>query len=84
MVERTNRVVGFIEPCVPSPAQQPPTGADWLHGFKHDGFRILALRDRSGVRLYTRNGNDFTKRFPRSWRPLRHCRHRSAGSLPRV
>jgi hypothetical protein len=25
---------------------------------------ILARRDAEGVRLYTRNGNDFTKRFP--------------------
>jgi ATP-dependent DNA ligase len=31
---------------------------------KHDGFRLLARRDAKGVRLYTRNGNDFTARFP--------------------
>jgi bifunctional non-homologous end joining protein LigD len=37
---------------------------DWLHEIKHDGFRILARRDAASVRLYTRNGNDFTKRFP--------------------
>ena len=34
------------------------------HEIKHDGFRIMALRDLTGVRLITRNGNDFTKRFP--------------------
>jgi hypothetical protein len=50
--------------CLPSPAETPPTGPDWLHEIKHDGFRILALRDAAGVRLYTRNGNDFGKRFP--------------------
>jgi ATP-dependent DNA ligase len=49
---------------LPSPAKQPPNGPNWLHEIKHDGFRILALRDAAGVRLYTRNGNDFTKRFP--------------------
>jgi ATP-dependent DNA ligase len=38
-------------------------GPNWLHEIKH-GFRILAPRDAGGVRLYTRNGNDFTERFP--------------------
>jgi bifunctional non-homologous end joining protein LigD len=64
MLERSGRAAGFIEPCLPSPAETPPTGPDWLHEIKHDGFRILALRDAAGVRLYTRNGNDFGKRFP--------------------
>jgi bifunctional non-homologous end joining protein LigD len=45
-------------------AQAPPSGPDWLHEIKHDGFRLMARRDAKGVRLYTRNGNDFTKRFP--------------------
>jgi bifunctional non-homologous end joining protein LigD len=64
MLQRASKAIGFIEPCLPSPAKAPPTGADWLHEIKHDGFRILAQRDAAGVRLYSRNGNDFTKRFP--------------------
>jgi ATP-dependent DNA ligase len=63
MLQRSSRAVGFIEPCLPSPAKAPPTGPDWLHEIKHDGFRIIARRDAAGVRLYTRNGNDFTARF---------------------
>ncbi len=55
---------GFIEPCLPTPAKRPPAGSDWIHEIKHDGFRIMARRDRAGVRLITRNGNDFTSRFP--------------------
>ncbi len=54
----------YIEPCLPSPAKKPPCGAGWLHEIKHDGFRIMARRDSAGVRLITRNGNDFTSRFP--------------------
>jgi ATP-dependent DNA ligase len=54
----------FIEPCLPSPAKQPPAGADWIHEIKHDGFRIMARRDADGVRLISRHGNDFTARFP--------------------
>jgi ATP-dependent DNA ligase len=57
-------VVGFVEPRLPSPAKQPLTGPNWLHEIKHDGFRILARRDASGVRLFTRNGHDIGKRFP--------------------
>jgi hypothetical protein len=32
-------------------------GPDWLHEIKHDGFRIMARRDATGVRLITRNGH---------------------------
>jgi bifunctional non-homologous end joining protein LigD len=62
--ERTRPGFGIIEPCLPSPAKAPPSGPGWLHEIKHDGFRILARRDSAGVRLITRNGNDFTHRFP--------------------
>ena len=62
--ERTRPGVGIIEPCLPSPAEPPPSGPGWIHEIKHDGFRILARRDGAGVRLITRHGNDFTSRFP--------------------
>jgi bifunctional non-homologous end joining protein LigD len=61
---RNRNAVGFVEPCLPSPAKAPPSGPGWLHEIKHDGFRIMARRDDAGVRLFTRNGNDFTARFP--------------------
>jgi ATP-dependent DNA ligase len=64
MLQHSYRTAGFIKPCLPSPAKAPPAGADWLHEIKHDGFRILALRDAAGVRLITRNGYDLSKRFP--------------------
>jgi bifunctional non-homologous end joining protein LigD len=61
---RTRPRLGIVEARLPSPAKVPPSGADWIHEIKHDGFRILARRDGAGVRLITRNGNDFTSRFP--------------------
>jgi bifunctional non-homologous end joining protein LigD len=54
----------FIEPCLPSLADHPPSKPDWLHEIKHDGFRLLACRDAAGIRLLTRNGTDFTGRYP--------------------
>src|SRR5262249_45703109 len=48
---------------LPSPAKKPPRGPGWLHEIKHDGFRLLARRDPAGVRLFTRNGHDWSARF---------------------
>ena len=62
--EHTRPGLGIIEPCLPSPANAPPSGPGWIHEIKHDGFRILARRDSAGVRLITRAGNDFSSRFP--------------------
>jgi len=59
---RTPSRLGIIEPCLLSPAT--PSGPGWLHEIKHDGFRIMARRDGAGVRLFMRNGNDFTLWFP--------------------
>ena len=41
-----------------------PEGEDWLYELKYDGYRILAFVEGNGVRLVTRNGNDYTSRFP--------------------
>jgi bifunctional non-homologous end joining protein LigD len=56
---------GSIAPCLPRPAKEPPAGPGWVHEIKHDGFRILARRDAERVRLFTRNGSDFTGRYPK-------------------
>ena len=36
---------GFIAPCLPSSAPQPPSGEEWLHEIKHDGFRLIAHKE---------------------------------------
>jgi hypothetical protein len=33
----------FIEPCLPSSADRPPSGTNWIHEIKHDGYRLMAL-----------------------------------------
>jgi hypothetical protein len=45
---------GFIAPCLPTKALQPPSGERWLHEIKHDGFRVIARKDGRRVRLYRR------------------------------
>src|SRR5689334_2703490 len=55
----------FIHPCQPTVAERPPSGPGWVHELKHDGYR-LQIHVRDGrVRLYTMNGADWTKRYPR-------------------
>jgi bifunctional non-homologous end joining protein LigD len=55
---------GFIVPCLPTKTDRLPSGSQWLHEIKHDGFRIIARKDGDRVRLYSRPGNDMTRRFP--------------------
>jgi ATP-dependent DNA ligase len=62
MLQRT-LPVGFIAPCLPTKTDKLPSGSQWLHEIKHDGFRIIARKDGERVRLYSRPGNDFTKPF---------------------
>jgi bifunctional non-homologous end joining protein LigD len=54
---------GFIVPAQPVLASRPPSGPGWLHEIKHDGYRMIVRRDRAAVRLYSRNGNDWTTRL---------------------
>jgi len=57
-------LAGFIPPCLPSRADRPPSGPGWVHEIKHDGFRMMVRRDGAGVRLLTRNGHDWSPRYP--------------------
>jgi bifunctional non-homologous end joining protein LigD len=68
---------GFVPPCLPTKAPQPPTGDAWLHEIKHDGFRVIARKDGARVRLYRRPGNDLTYRFTLIVESLVRLRSRS-------
>ena len=67
----------FIEPCLPSTADQPPSGPEWIHEIKHDGYRLMARRDSVGIRLITRRGNDWSDRFPLVVEAVNHLKVRS-------
>jgi bifunctional non-homologous end joining protein LigD len=55
---------GLIEPCIPTLASRPPTGPQWVHEIKHDGYRLIARKQAGRVRLFTRRGYDWTDRYP--------------------
>src|SRR6478752_2969554 len=54
-----------FEPCIPTKGTKVPDRPEWIHEVKHDGYRLIVQRDGSRVRLLTRNGHDWTSRYPR-------------------
>jgi bifunctional non-homologous end joining protein LigD len=64
MVTHRIRTDGFVDPCIPTLAAKPPSGPDWVHEIKHDGYRLIVRRDGEAVRLFTRRGYDWTDRYP--------------------
>jgi hypothetical protein len=56
---------------------RPPSGSNWIHEIKHDGYRPMARRDSVGIRLITRRGNDWSDRFPLVVEAVNHLKVRS-------
>ena len=54
----------MITPMVARLVREPFDREGWFFELKWDGFRAIAEKDKQGGRLYSRNHNDFTKRFP--------------------
>jgi hypothetical protein len=79
-LDRPHAAAAFIEPCLPCPADHPPSGSNWIHEIKHDGYRLMARRDPVGIRLITRRGNR------RSVRDLNrpHLRSHRLRAIPRA
>jgi hypothetical protein len=63
MFRVTNRL-RFIEPQLPSLVEQPPEGKHWIHEIKHDGYRSQLVIERDQVRVFNRNGYDWSDRYP--------------------
>ena len=53
-----------FQPAIPTRGTKVPVSPDWIHEVKYDGFRLLVHRDGDRVRLFTRNGHDWSGRYP--------------------
>lgn len=54
----------FVPPQLATLIAHVPVGKDWLYEVKFDGYRLEARLEKGRVRLLTRNGLDWTHRFP--------------------
>src|SRR5438105_2055132 len=53
-----------FEFCLPTKSVRVPDGLDWLHEIKYDVYRLRVERDGARVCLLSRNGYDWTDRYP--------------------
>jgi ATP-dependent DNA ligase len=53
----------FMPFMVPTLVAEPPAGSEWTHEIKYDGYRTEIVIDHGEVRIYTRNGHDWTERY---------------------
>jgi bifunctional non-homologous end joining protein LigD len=63
---------GFIEPALATSIEKVPAGERWIHEIKFDGYRVQVHLANEAVKIFTRRGNDWTKRFKKvahdAWR----------------
>jgi bifunctional non-homologous end joining protein LigD len=51
-------------PQLASNADRAPAGNGWVHEIKHDGYRLMLVRDGEHAKVLTREGADWSDRFP--------------------
>jgi bifunctional non-homologous end joining protein LigD len=51
-------------PCLPTRGTSVPATPAWLHEIKYDGYRLIVQREGEHVRLFSRNDNDWSGRYP--------------------
>ena len=73
-----SRKAAIYEPQLATLVADAPRGDEWLHEIKLDGYRIGCVIDDGRVRLISRNGNDWTARFPTIAEAARKLRAKSA------
>lgn len=54
----------FLPPQLATLVEKPPVGEAWLHELKFDGYRMLCFLSRGKARFLSRNGKDWTEKFP--------------------
>jgi ATP-dependent DNA ligase len=68
----------FVRPQLSQPVEKPPSGPQWLHEIKLDGYRMAARIDHGRVRLLTRTGLDWTAKYPSAIAALANVRMKTA------
>lgn len=63
MLKVLTKGAGWIAPLKPTLVSEPPAGDGWIHELKHDGYRVQVVIDGGSIRVFTKNGHDWTDRF---------------------
>ena len=61
--EKELETAAFVEPQLARVVSSVPTGKEWCHEIKFDGYRLIAVKRGDKVKLFTRNGHNWTDRF---------------------
>ena len=62
-IKRVTKLPDFVEPQLCASVENPPSGSNWVHEIKFDGY-LVQMRIESGeVTLSTRKGLDWTEKF---------------------
>lgn len=72
---KAKKLKTFIKPMLASVTKNPFDDKDWLFEIKWDGYRAIAEVNRDDVNLYSRNGIDFSERFPAIYQALKKIKH---------
>jgi len=72
---KDKKVKTFIEPMLAGITKNPFDNEDWLFEIKWDGYRAITEINKDGIQFYSRNGIDFSERFPAIFQALKKIKH---------
>ncbi|GAB9241452.1 hypothetical protein BDS110ZK12_36150 [Bradyrhizobium diazoefficiens] len=56
----------FVEPALASSIERVPSGERWINEIKFDGYRVQTHIQNDAVKIFTRRGHDWTRRFKKA------------------
>ncbi|MGZ8559293.1 MAG: DNA ligase D, partial [Chitinophagaceae bacterium] len=72
---KAKKIKTFITPMLAGIAKNPFDDKDWLFEIKWDGYRAIAEIEKEEIKFYSRNGIDFSERFPAIFQALKKIKH---------
>lgn len=72
---KSKKLKTFIAPMLATITKTPFDDPDWIYEIKWDGYRAIAETRKNDTRFYSRNGIDFSERFPAVMQALKKIRH---------
>ena len=72
---KAEKLKNFITPMLASISKNPFDDKDWIFEIKWDGYRAITEIEKGDIKFYSRNGIDFSQRFPAIFQALRKIKH---------